>query len=92
MIFQWRLSAFPPLCLAFNTNRKEITKPKIAYVSTIAAKMIPFVACSGFSAKIWIPAAATFPWAIPENKPVKAIGREAPKSSNLVQLTYHFLN
>ena len=51
----------------------DITNPNNALVSTIADNMIPLVLCSGLLANIWIPEAATLPWAIPENKPAKAM-------------------
>ena len=59
------------------TNKNDTTNPNIAYVSTIADKSIPLVLCSGFLANIWIPAADTLPWAIPENNPAMAIGKHA---------------
>ena len=34
--------------------------------------------CSGFLANIWIPAAATLPCAIPDQRPANAIGKQAP--------------
>ena len=40
---------------------KETTKARMAYVSTMAAKMAPFMNSSGRFAKICIPATATFP-------------------------------
>ena len=43
----------------------------------MAANTIPLVVCSGFLANIWIPAAEALPWAIPDHKPVIAIGKQA---------------
>ena len=59
--------------------RIDTRRARIAYVSTIADMMIPFVLCSGFFAVMPTLAAAVLPWIIPEISPTIAIGRHATR-------------
>ena len=53
--------------------RNEIRRASTAYVSTIAAKIIPFASSLGFLPTSIIPAAAALPCAIAEKIPTRPI-------------------
>ena len=61
--------------------RNEIRSASTAYVSTIAAKSIPFESSEGFLPTSMIPAAAALPCAIPEKMPTRPMGIAAAKYS-----------
>ena len=49
--------------------RIDIRRARIAYVSTIAARVIALPLCSAFLCDDAIPAAAHLPWEIAERRP-----------------------
>ncbi len=59
---------------------QDASRDRMAQNSTVMQRIMPLDQSSGFLARMLMDAAATLPWAIPESRPPKAMGRQETKT------------